>query len=55
LVWTVSDGAFDPVWPLGGKGKTVEVDQTFIGKPDEIFVSGKAGRKSVERRPSARF
>jgi hypothetical protein len=45
LVWTVSDGAFDPVWPLGGKGKTVEVDQTFIGKPDEIFVSGKGWQK----------
>jgi transposase-like protein len=27
--------------PLGGKGKTVEVDETFIGKPDEVFVSGK--------------
>ena len=21
--------------PLGGKGKTVEVDETFIGKPDD--------------------
>ena len=27
--------------PLGGKGKTVEVDETYIGKPDETFVSGK--------------
>ena len=27
--------------PLGGKGKTVEIDETFIGKPDQIFVSGK--------------
>ncbi len=27
--------------PLGGKGKTVEVDETFIGKPDQTFVSGK--------------
>jgi len=27
--------------PLGGKGKTVEVDETFIGKPDQIFVNGK--------------
>ena len=27
--------------PLGGKGKTVEIDETFIGKPDEVFVSGK--------------
>lgn len=27
--------------PLGGKGKTVEVDETFIGKPDEVFVNGK--------------
>jgi transposase-like protein len=31
--------------PLGGKGKTVEVDETFIGKPDEIFVSGKGWQK----------
>jgi len=27
--------------PLGGKGKTVEVDETFIGKPDSTFISGK--------------
>ena len=27
--------------PLGGKGKTVEIDETFIGKPDQIFVNGK--------------
>ncbi len=27
--------------PLGGKGKTVEIDETFIGKPDQTFVSGK--------------
>ena len=27
--------------PLGGKGKTVEIDETFIGKPDQVFVSGK--------------
>ena len=27
--------------PLGGKGKTVEVDETFIGKPDMEFVNGK--------------
>ena len=27
--------------PLGGKGKTVEVDETFIGKPDATFVNGK--------------
>ena len=27
--------------PLGGKGKTVEVDETYIGKPDDVFVSGK--------------
>jgi hypothetical protein len=27
--------------PLGGKGKIVEIDETFIGKPDQIFVSGK--------------
>ncbi len=30
---------------LGGKGKTAEVDETFIGKPDEIFVSGKGWQK----------
>jgi transposase-like protein len=27
--------------PLGGKGKTVEIDETFIGKPDQTFVNGK--------------
>lgn len=27
--------------PLGGKGKTVEVDETYIGKPEDTFVSGK--------------
>ena len=27
--------------PLGGKGKTVEVDETYIGKPEQTFVSGK--------------
>jgi transposase-like protein len=27
--------------PFGGKGKVVEVDETFIGKPEYIFVSGK--------------
>jgi transposase-like protein len=27
--------------PLGGKGKTVEIDETFIGKPDQHFVNGK--------------
>jgi transposase-like protein len=27
--------------PLGGKGKTVEVDETYIGKPGQTFVSGK--------------
>jgi transposase-like protein len=31
---------YDPE-PLGGKDKTVEVDETFIGKPEQIFVSGK--------------
>ena len=31
--------------PLGGKGKTVEVDETYIGKPDEVFVSGKGWHK----------
>jgi transposase-like protein len=32
--------------PLGGKDKVVEADETFIGKPDEIFVSGR-GWQSV--------
>jgi transposase-like protein len=27
--------------PLGGKDKVVEVDETFIGQPDYIFVNGK--------------
>ncbi len=27
--------------PLGGKDKTVEVDETYIGKPESTFVSGK--------------
>lgn len=27
--------------PLGGKGKTVEVDETYIGKPGETFVNGR--------------
>jgi hypothetical protein len=27
--------------PLGGKGRVVEADETFIGKPGEIFVSGR--------------
>jgi len=27
--------------PLGGKGKTVESDETYIGKPEQRFVSGK--------------
>ena len=27
--------------PLGGKDKTVEVDETYIGKPDQVFVNGK--------------
>src|SRR5580700_1926596 len=27
--------------PLGGRGKTVEIDETFIGKPDQKFVNGK--------------
>jgi transposase-like protein len=27
--------------PLGGKDKTVEVDETFIGKPESVFVNGK--------------
>ncbi len=26
--------------PMGGEGKVVEVDETFIGKPDAVFVTG---------------
>ena len=35
--------------PLGGKGKTVEIDETFIGKPDQTFVNGKGwqGKRGV--------
>ena len=31
--------------PLGGKGKTVEIDETFIGQPDQTFVHGKGWQK----------
>lgn len=31
----------EPIGPLGGKDKVVEVDETFIGQPDWIFVNGK--------------
>ena len=27
--------------PLGGKGKTVEADETYMGKSEDVFVSGK--------------
>ncbi|MDE2165345.1 MAG: IS1595 family transposase [Alphaproteobacteria bacterium] len=27
--------------PLGGKGKVVEADETFIGKPGDVFVNGR--------------
>ena len=27
--------------PLGGEGKVVEADETFIGKPEQVFVTGK--------------
>ncbi|MQA64335.1 MAG: IS1595 family transposase [Alphaproteobacteria bacterium] len=27
--------------PLGGEGKIVEADETFIGKPDSVFINGK--------------
>lgn len=30
-----------PEGPLGGKDKVVEVDETFIGRPDYIFVNGR--------------
>ena len=33
-------GVADPE-PIGGKGKTVEVNETFIGQPDYVFVNGK--------------
>ena len=35
-----SMGEPDPE-PLGGKGKTVEVDETFTGRAKDVFVSGK--------------
>ena len=31
--------------PLGGKGKAVEIDETFIGKPEETFVTGKGWQR----------
>jgi transposase-like protein len=27
--------------PVGGKGKTVEIDETYIGKPEATFVNGR--------------
>jgi len=39
--------------PLGGKGKTVEIDETFIGKPEERFVSGK-GWQAKDRNGSTK-
>ncbi len=27
--------------PLGGEGKVVEADETFIGKPDSVFINGR--------------
>ena len=30
----------DPT-PLGGKDKTVEADETFLGKPDSVFINGR--------------
>jgi transposase-like protein len=27
--------------PLGGEGKVVEADETFIGRPDSVFINGK--------------
>ena len=40
--------------PLGGKGKTVEIDETFIGKPDDVLCPARAGRASAAPRQSAR-
>jgi hypothetical protein len=40
--------------PLGGKGKTVEIDETFIGKPGQTFVSAKGWQGKRGSRPSAR-
>src|ERR1700693_4862319 len=36
----------DVLPPLGGKGKVVEVDETFIGPAKEIFVNGRGWQKS---------
>jgi transposase-like protein len=33
-------GESDPA-PLGGKDKVVEADETFIGKPGEVFINGR--------------
>jgi transposase-like protein len=35
--------------PLGGKDKTVEVDETYIGKPESTFVTGKGwqGKRGI--------
>lgn len=35
---------YDPE-PLGGKDKVVEADELFIGKPQDVFVSGKGWQK----------
>ena len=32
--------------PLGGKGKTVEIDETFIGKPDDVSSLAKVAGKA---------
>jgi len=39
--------------PLGGAGKTVEVDETFIGKPESVYVSGK-GWQAKDRNGSTK-
>ena len=40
--------------PLGGKGKTVEIDETFIGKPDRGFRQRQGLGRAAGPRPSAR-
>ena len=35
----------DEVTPLGGKGKVLEIDETFLGKQPEIFVTGKGWQR----------
>jgi transposase-like protein len=37
----IREAMSDNPGPLGGAGKVVEADETFIGKPDSVFINGK--------------